>query len=90
MRYCGFVYVGERRDPQAIADSWSNRLYGKAYTARIPWVKARRVFVAGFIDAVCQKRPAGMVIPWQKDDPEQVADFFRRWHKETRDHYCHV
>ncbi len=47
---CGFVYVRERRDPQAIADSWSNELYGRVYTARMPWVKARQVFVADFID----------------------------------------
>jgi SAM-dependent methyltransferase len=47
---CGFVYVRERRDPQAIADSWSNELYGKIYTARMPWVKARQIFVADFID----------------------------------------
>jgi hypothetical protein len=26
-------------------------------------------------------------IPWIKDDPDAVADFFERWHRETKDHY---
>ena len=47
---CGFVFVRERRDPQAIADSWSHEIFGAGYTARIPWVKARQVFVADFLD----------------------------------------
>lgn len=47
---CGFVYVKSRRPAAQIADAWSNELYGKAYTARIPAVKARQVYVADFID----------------------------------------
>lgn len=47
---CGFVYVRKRRTAQAIADSWSDDLYGDNYTARIPAVKARQTYVAEFID----------------------------------------
>jgi len=48
---CGFVYVRARRDAQAIADSWSNELYGTHYTARIPAVVARQTYVAEFAHA---------------------------------------
>lgn len=47
---CGFVYVRMRRSPEKIADAWSEELYGDEYTARIPAVKARQVYVADFID----------------------------------------
>ncbi len=47
---CGFVYVRDRRDSQAIADSWSNDIYGDTYTARMPAVKARQTFVADMMD----------------------------------------
>lgn len=47
-RDCGFVYVRSRRSSQAIADSWSNELYEKHYTARIPAVVARQSYVAEF------------------------------------------
>lgn len=47
---CGFVYVKRRRSAQAIADAWSDELYGDGYTARIPAVKARQTYVAEFID----------------------------------------
>ena len=49
-RHCGFVYVMKRRSAQAIADTWSDKLYGDNYTARIPAVKARQTYVAEFID----------------------------------------
>lgn len=47
---CGFVYVRARRSAQAIADTWSYDLYQGNYTARIPAVKARQVYVADTID----------------------------------------
>lgn len=47
---CGFVYVKKRRTAAAIADSWSDDLYGDTYTARIPAVVARQTYVAEFID----------------------------------------
>lgn len=47
---CGFVYVRERRSAQDIADSWTNEIYQSSYTARIPAVKARQMFVAETID----------------------------------------
>jgi len=49
-RNCGFVYVKARRDATAIAAAWSDEIYGDVYTARIPAVKARQVYVADFID----------------------------------------
>lgn len=49
-RGCGFVYVKRRRTAARIADDWSDELYANAYTARIPAVKARQVYVAEFID----------------------------------------
>lgn len=47
---CGFVYVQKRRSAQAIADSWSDEIYGEGYTARIPAVKARQTYVTDFIN----------------------------------------
>lgn len=49
---CGFVYVRERRSFQDIADDWSHNIFGatSGYTARIPAVKARQLFVADTID----------------------------------------
>lgn len=47
---CGFVYVRRRRSARRIAEVWSDEIYGEGYTARIPAVKARQVYVAEFID----------------------------------------
>jgi len=54
---CGFVYVPRRRTAKAIADDWSDRLFkeesvfnNQTYSARIPAIKARQVFVADTID----------------------------------------
>lgn len=49
-RRCGFVYVKYRRSADEIARSWSEEIFGSNYTARIPAVKARQVYVADFID----------------------------------------
>lgn len=49
-RDCGFVHVRRRRTAQAIADAWSDDLYERKYTARIPAVRARHAFVAEMID----------------------------------------
>ncbi len=51
-RDCGFVYVRERRSFQEIADAWSYELYGedRSYTAQLPAIKARQMFVAHSID----------------------------------------
>ena len=45
-RGCGFVYVRERRSADEIAASWSNEIFGEGYSARIPAVVARQVYVA--------------------------------------------
>lgn len=50
-RACGFVHIRNRRSAQAIADSWSDDLYGSHYTAALPAVQARQTFVAAFVDA---------------------------------------
>ncbi len=47
---CGFVYVRRRRSIQRIADAWSQEIFQKGYTARIPAVKARQTYVAEFLD----------------------------------------
>ena len=47
---CGFVYVRNRRSSNEIAETWSSELYGAGYTARIPAVKARQIYVAETID----------------------------------------
>jgi len=49
-RQCGFVYVQERRSSEAVATVWTDEIFGHAYTARIPAIKARQVFVAEHID----------------------------------------
>ena len=55
-KQCGFVYVKERRTAMEVANEWSkkifkNKLIKNYYTARIPAIKARQVFVADLIDS---------------------------------------
>ena len=38
---CGFVYVQQRRSAEAIAEVWSEEIFGAGYTAAIPAVRAR-------------------------------------------------
>lgn len=45
-QHCGFVYVRSRRTFRAIADDWSENLFGSHYTARVPYMRARHVFLA--------------------------------------------
>jgi SAM-dependent methyltransferase len=45
-RSCGFVHVKHRRSAREIADAWSNEIFGAGYTAAIPAVTARLVYVA--------------------------------------------
>lgn len=47
---CGFVQVIRRRAPERIAEVWAKELYQTNYTASIPAVKARQVYVAETID----------------------------------------
>ena len=48
---CGFVYVRRRRSARRIAEAWSQEIFGAAYTARIPAVVARQVYVAEFVNS---------------------------------------
>lgn len=48
---CGFIQVLNRRSTQRIAEVWSDDIFEKKYTARIPAVTARLTFVAKTIDA---------------------------------------
>ncbi len=43
---CGFVYIRRRRSYKAIADEWSDKLFGSHFTALAPYMKARHVFLA--------------------------------------------
>ena len=55
-RQCGFIHAKQRRSEQAIADDWTNKIFGSRpdaptpYTAHIPWMKARLLFCADFLD----------------------------------------
>lgn len=49
-RQCGFIFVRRRRSAASIADMWSEEIYEKGYTARIPAIKARQIYVAEFLD----------------------------------------
>lgn len=42
---CGFVYVKMRRSAKAIADTWSNALFGNLYSAATPIQKSRFTYV---------------------------------------------
>lgn len=53
---CGFVQVIRRRPPERIAEVWAKELYQADYTARIPAVKARHVYVAETIDVAINLR----------------------------------
>jgi len=47
---CGLVYARFRRSSQAIAECWSKERYKTDYTARIPAVISRQIYVAEHID----------------------------------------
>lgn len=47
---CGFVYVRERRSAADIAASWNSEFTDGIYTARIPAITARLVFIAETLD----------------------------------------
>lgn len=47
---CGFVYVKMRRPYHTVADEWSHKLFGKAYSAKSPLMLARHYYIAEFID----------------------------------------
>lgn len=49
-KQCGFVYVKLRRTAQEISDIWSNEIFNDNYTAKIPAIKSRQMYVADFID----------------------------------------
>lgn len=49
---CGFVYVRRRRSAEEIARAWTEELFQKAYTARIPAVVARHAYLAAFVESV--------------------------------------
>jgi 2-polyprenyl-3-methyl-5-hydroxy-6-metoxy-1,4-benzoquinol methylase len=48
-RRCGLVYAKRRRGAARIAEVWSTDIFGRAYTAAIPAVRARLVYVAEFL-----------------------------------------
>lgn len=53
---CGFIFAKERRSGEEIAKSWSEEIFGaaftdKTYTARVPAVRARQTYVADTVDA---------------------------------------
>ncbi|MHB8643765.1 MAG: class I SAM-dependent methyltransferase [Gaiellaceae bacterium] len=50
-RQCGFVYVRRRRAADAIADAWTDEIFGSGYTARIPAVTGRLTYVAETVAA---------------------------------------
>ncbi len=49
-RNCGFVYVPNSRSSEEVAAVWTDEIFEHAYTARIPAIKARQVYVAEFMD----------------------------------------
>lgn len=53
-RQCGFVHIRRRRSATSIADMWSEDIYEKGYTARIPAIKARQVYIAEFLDTTLE------------------------------------
>jgi len=57
---CGFVYVKHRRSAEQIAQTWSEEIFGTGYTAAIPAVAGRLVYVAELLEAQVGLR--GMVV----------------------------
>jgi len=47
---CGFIFVPNRRSYEEIAKTWSRKLYGNTYTARIPAIKARQTYLIDTLD----------------------------------------
>lgn len=47
---CGFVYVKERRSAEAIAESWTEEIFGAGYTAAYPGVAGRLAYVAELVE----------------------------------------
>jgi len=49
-RNCGFVFVKNRRSAERIGQAWSDEIFGEVYTAQIPAVRARLLYVTDYID----------------------------------------
>ncbi len=47
---CGFVYVKMRRSAKAIADTWSDALFGNLYSASTPIQKSRFIYILEFMN----------------------------------------
>lgn len=65
----------------------ANTLRGYMAETGFEMIAVNRFIDSDYLVMVGQKTASGPCHEWPKDDPDQVLDFFRRWHDDTRAHY---
>jgi 2-polyprenyl-3-methyl-5-hydroxy-6-metoxy-1,4-benzoquinol methylase len=65
----------------------ANTLRGLLAVSGFETVYTNRYIDTDFLVVIAQKAPSGEKLTWTGDDPDDVADFFARWHTETAAHY---
>ncbi len=81
-------YLGDNAaDTHAFRFS-ARTLQGALAIAGFETERVNRYIDTDYLCAIGRRRSLQAEIPWQGDEPGRVADFFRRWHVETRDHYA--
>lgn len=68
----------------------ANTLRGILAVSGFETLETNRYLDTDYLCVVARRVERPVELPWQGDDPARVADFFRRWHVETRDHYTNA
>jgi 2-polyprenyl-3-methyl-5-hydroxy-6-metoxy-1,4-benzoquinol methylase len=65
----------------------ANTLEGLMAVSGFKMTHVNRYLDTDYLTMIGKKTPKTQKLRWKKDDWREVVDFFKRWHKETRDHY---
>lgn len=65
----------------------ANTLQGLMAVSGFKMTKVNQYIDTDYLTMIGQKVDQSQDIPWHGDDWKEVVDFFKRWDKETRDHY---
>ncbi|MBI4615055.1 MAG: methyltransferase domain-containing protein [Planctomycetes bacterium] len=68
----------------------ANTLRGALAVSGFETVEMNRFIDSDYLCAIGRWADRSKEIPWPGDDPEGVADFFARWHEDTRRFYVHT
>lgn len=66
----------------------ANTLRGVLAESGFEVERVNRYHDSDYLCMIARKASGDADLPWEGDDPEAVADFFERWHRETQEHYA--